>query len=208
MLPPASPPVAPGRRSVRDRPRTKRIRRSSHGESWPMTPLGQVSLDESEQETIKSARGQDAACAPTLTFSDFSFTNRQPAKQCRHESMDTDEPNSIKPVRAVVLSHDNGDKHRSKKHTPDSCWALSCCAGVCSGPVQERLEADLQFTSPSAQPHLSVAVDLGRIKVRRQAMNASSESLTSTVPTKYWHRLEDGRVQCDVCPRFCKLHEG
>ena len=28
------------------------------------------------------------------------------------------------------------------------------------------------------------------------------------VPTRYWHRLEDGRVQCDVCPRFCKLHEG
>jgi pyruvate formate lyase activating enzyme len=30
----------------------------------------------------------------------------------------------------------------------------------------------------------------------------------STVPTKYWHRLEDGRVQCDLCPRFCKLREG
>ena len=30
----------------------------------------------------------------------------------------------------------------------------------------------------------------------------------SVVPTRYWHRLEDGRVQCDVCPRECKLHEG
>ncbi len=30
----------------------------------------------------------------------------------------------------------------------------------------------------------------------------------SVVPTQYWHRLGDGRVQCDVCPRFCKLHEG
>jgi pyruvate formate lyase activating enzyme len=28
------------------------------------------------------------------------------------------------------------------------------------------------------------------------------------VPTRYWHRLDDGRVQCDLCPRFCKLHEG
>lgn len=28
------------------------------------------------------------------------------------------------------------------------------------------------------------------------------------VPTKYWHRLDDGRIQCDLCPRFCKLHEG
>ena len=27
-------------------------------------------------------------------------------------------------------------------------------------------------------------------------------------PTKYWHRLEDGRVQCDLCPRHCRLQEG
>lgn len=30
----------------------------------------------------------------------------------------------------------------------------------------------------------------------------------SVVPVNYWHRLDDGRVQCDLCPRFCKLHEG
>jgi pyruvate formate lyase activating enzyme len=30
----------------------------------------------------------------------------------------------------------------------------------------------------------------------------------ATVPTKYWHALTDGRVQCDVCPRACKLHDG
>jgi len=29
-----------------------------------------------------------------------------------------------------------------------------------------------------------------------------------TVSTKYWHGLDDGRVQCDLCPRFCKLNEG
>jgi pyruvate formate lyase activating enzyme len=29
-----------------------------------------------------------------------------------------------------------------------------------------------------------------------------------TVPTRYWHTLEDGRVQCDMCPRACKLKEG
>lgn len=28
------------------------------------------------------------------------------------------------------------------------------------------------------------------------------------IPTKYWHTLEDGRIQCDVCPRACKLKEG
>ena len=30
----------------------------------------------------------------------------------------------------------------------------------------------------------------------------------STVPTRYWHRLEGGRIQCDLCPRACKLQEG
>ncbi|MDH5360468.1 MAG: AmmeMemoRadiSam system radical SAM enzyme [Gammaproteobacteria bacterium] len=32
--------------------------------------------------------------------------------------------------------------------------------------------------------------------------------ITSATPTRYWHLLDDGRVQCDLCPRFCKLHEG
>jgi len=30
----------------------------------------------------------------------------------------------------------------------------------------------------------------------------------SHYPTRYWHRLEDGRIQCDLCPRECKLKEG
>ncbi len=27
-------------------------------------------------------------------------------------------------------------------------------------------------------------------------------------PGRYWHKLEDGRIQCDVCARYCKLKEG
>ena len=27
-------------------------------------------------------------------------------------------------------------------------------------------------------------------------------------PANYWHKLDDGRLQCDICPRDCKLHEG
>ena len=30
----------------------------------------------------------------------------------------------------------------------------------------------------------------------------------SVVPTRYWHMLDDGRIQCDVCPRACKLRDG
>src|SRR2546428_398657 len=25
---------------------------------------------------------------------------------------------------------------------------------------------------------------------------------------RYWHTLDDGRIQCDLCPRDCRLHEG
>ena len=27
-------------------------------------------------------------------------------------------------------------------------------------------------------------------------------------PARWWHALDDGRIQCDLCPRDCKLHEG
>jgi len=30
----------------------------------------------------------------------------------------------------------------------------------------------------------------------------------TVVSTRHWHRLEDGRLQCDVCPRHCHLREG
>jgi pyruvate formate lyase activating enzyme len=29
----------------------------------------------------------------------------------------------------------------------------------------------------------------------------------TVVPARYWHQLEDGRIQCDLCPRYCKLHD-
>jgi hypothetical protein len=28
------------------------------------------------------------------------------------------------------------------------------------------------------------------------------------VEGQWWHRLDDGRIQCDLCPRECKLNEG
>jgi pyruvate formate lyase activating enzyme len=31
---------------------------------------------------------------------------------------------------------------------------------------------------------------------------------SSTVSTRYWTRLPDGEVRCDVCPRACRLSEG
>ena len=31
---------------------------------------------------------------------------------------------------------------------------------------------------------------------------------SETFPTRHWRTLDDGRVECQICPRFCKLHEG
>ena len=28
------------------------------------------------------------------------------------------------------------------------------------------------------------------------------------VAGRYWHKIDDGRLQCDLCPRFCKLRDG
>jgi pyruvate formate lyase activating enzyme len=30
----------------------------------------------------------------------------------------------------------------------------------------------------------------------------------SNYPGRWWHRLDDGRIQCDLCPRDCRLREG
>jgi pyruvate formate lyase activating enzyme len=38
-------------------------------------------------------------------------------------------------------------------------------------------------------------------------MSVAMQTSTGVVSARYWHRLDDGRLQCDLCPRFCKLHE-
>lgn len=32
--------------------------------------------------------------------------------------------------------------------------------------------------------------------------------MNAVYPARYWHAIDDGRIQCDLCPRDCKLHEG
>jgi pyruvate formate lyase activating enzyme len=32
--------------------------------------------------------------------------------------------------------------------------------------------------------------------------------MTEFYPGRWWHMLDDGRMQCDLCPRDCRLHEG
>ncbi|HEY9164365.1 MAG TPA: AmmeMemoRadiSam system radical SAM enzyme [Magnetovibrio sp.] len=34
------------------------------------------------------------------------------------------------------------------------------------------------------------------------------QSFPNATPARYWHKLEEGHVQCDLCPRACKIHDG
>ena len=40
-------------------------------------------------------------------------------------------------------------------------------------------------------------------------MTKQTESeIMAGFPGRHWHTLADGRIQCDLCPRFCRLREG
>jgi pyruvate formate lyase activating enzyme len=40
------------------------------------------------------------------------------------------------------------------------------------------------------------------------ACDADGNRMQHVMETKYWSTLDDGRIQCDVCPRYCHLREG
>jgi pyruvate formate lyase activating enzyme len=60
-------------------------------------------------------------------------------------------------------------------------------------------------SGPTTRPVSLAQCDLFAVFI---AMEAISLSQKGVVPGRYWHVLDDGRVQCDVCPRFCQLREG
>jgi pyruvate formate lyase activating enzyme len=37
---------------------------------------------------------------------------------------------------------------------------------------------------------------------------STSGDVLGGVPGRHWRRLADGRICCEVCPRYCKLHDG
>ena len=39
-------------------------------------------------------------------------------------------------------------------------------------------------------------------------LDASPKVPESAHPGRWWHAIEDERIQCDLCPRDCKLHDG
>ena len=44
--------------------------------------------------------------------------------------------------------------------------------------------------------------------MERERDPSPADRIVNDYPGRYWHQLPDGRIQCDLCPRDCKLHEG
>ncbi len=42
----------------------------------------------------------------------------------------------------------------------------------------------------------------------RRAQPRGPDGASFLYPARHWHRLEDGRIRCDVCPHRCALREG
>jgi pyruvate formate lyase activating enzyme len=41
-----------------------------------------------------------------------------------------------------------------------------------------------------------------------RGVNVGPSIIMTEHPARYWHLAEDGRIQCDLCPRACRLHDG
>src|SRR6188474_280030 len=44
--------------------------------------------------------------------------------------------------------------------------------------------------------------------IRRYTPALRAMEAMESISTRYWHALDGGRVQCDVCPRGCRMHDG
>jgi len=61
------------------------------------------------------------------------------------------------------------------------------------------------FKNTVFEHYLRKTVFLGRNTRRLIVQTLSGAHMIKE--TRYWHALDDGRIQCDLCPRFCKLRE-
>ena len=60
-----------------------------------------------------------------------------------------------------------------------------------------------------AEPAPQIAPALAQVPEHEHAeAQAQEQAQAQAQAARWWHALPDGRIQCDLCPRDCKLHEG
>ena len=91
--------------------------------------------------------------------------------------------------------------------------APSCprCGSNC--PSRDRIHGPLETQGRSASGFLGgggppVVLYRKQMEGKRFATMSTPMTTESGYPARYWHLIDDGRMQCDLCPRDCKLHDG
>ena len=75
--------------------------------------------------------------------------------------------------------------------------------------VPRRAEATRPGCAPDFwSPSVNVLALHGRPSGAEREFATRCERAMSNHPGRWWHALDDGRIQCDLCPRDCRLHEG
>src|SRR4051794_30591345 len=90
-----------------------------------------------------------------------------------------------------------GRRHRGSRRPPRHLSAAGMGKHLGQAPVHARAHAQSRTAGRRAPRALQ------DIPVPRHQMDRVTD-----YPGRWWHTLPDGRVQCDLCPRDCKLHEG
>ncbi len=57
-------------------------------------------------------------------------------------------------------------------------------------------------------PHAEADTSVVSERPQRKNLSMAANPHTHIHPGRFWHRLDDGRIQCDLCPRYCCLDEG
>jgi len=69
-----------------------------------------------------------------------------------------------------------------------------------SGIISARGHPPAQLLYWLSSPH--------GIDSRRERKDTALQAASTTHPGRFWHEMEDGRIQCDLCPRYCRLTDG
>ncbi len=110
-------------------------------------------------------------------------------------------------------------ERRPSRHLPSPGLGEPAGSGRVSRPPQGEGGIVRLDTVPSlpglALPGLEVvrARCPTRPGIRRRTSRAPAQGrrrsdMTTNFPARWWHEIEDGRLQCDLCPRDCQLQDG
>src|SRR5438034_201908 len=114
------------------------------------------------------------------------------------------------PRRADCAAPSRSGRHHSRTRRGRQARDLPAASlgGLArSGAVHRTPQAKSRDCAEHRYPALPGEA-LHRAQVARGGASSMSAVRKEPYIGRWWHTLEDGRLQCDLCPRDCRLHEG